>query len=501
MSGDSERNPAPLLRQAARGYRTTIVTQIVRVGCKLASVVIMARLVAPEGYGDFAMAAAVFWVLALFRDAGLGTAAIQAKSLSTSQMNGLFWAHLGMGGLLMAATWGLAPLVDMWFRTNAVSALLHPMSFAFLIIGAGGFVRAQLYREMRLAQANRLEAYSAVIGTTAMVAAGWAGADAFSFVVFLLVSELVATVLTWREISWRPSGGWQDSNLNALWRVGGNVTLNQLVTFLSSQLDAILIGRWFGAAAVGLYSRSTQLLTLPRQYIASPLSQIMLTTLARLKDDAGALSQHTARAVTNISHLVLPFYLVCIVLPVPTVKILLGEDWLAVAPLLQILAIGRAMNTLTAMAETVNIARDQGSRLVGAALMSLGGTTLAIVIGRKFGLSGIAWAVSIAQIIMVGPRLWWLLRDIPGSLRQYLRAIRGPLALSFITLISLSAFARMLETAPPWTTLGGAIVGAIGIGGIACAILPSIRREISDTFRFATGKFESSPSPRGEDST
>ncbi|MBT5901380.1 MAG: lipopolysaccharide biosynthesis protein [Opitutaceae bacterium] len=472
------------------------MTQIVRVVCKLVSVVVMARLVAPEGYGDFAMAAAVFWVLALFRDAGLGTATIQAKTLSPQQMNGLFWVQLGMGGLLMAATWGLAPLADIWFKTDSVSALLQPMSFAFLIIGAGGFARAQLYREMRLAEANRLESLSAVIGTGAMVGAGWAGANAYAFVVFLLVSELVANALAWREISWRPSVGWKNSGLKSLWRVGGHVTLNHLVTYLSTQLDAILIGRWFGATAVGLYSRSTQLLTLPRQYIASPLSQIMLTTLARLKDNADALSQHTSRAVTNISHLVLPFYLVCIVLPVPTVKILLGADWLAAAPLLQILAIGRAMNTLTSMAETVNIALDRSHRLVGAALMSLVATTVAIIIGQRFGLSGIAWAVSLAQIMMIGPRLWWLLRDIPGSLRQYLRAIRGPLALSAITVVSLSASARLLENAPVGFILGGAILAAIGTGGIIYLVSRFIRREIMDTMKFVTGKWDPGSSKR-----
>ncbi|MDB4473828.1 lipopolysaccharide biosynthesis protein [Opitutaceae bacterium] len=493
MNGDNESGSGHLLERAAQGYRTTIVTQVVRVVCKLVSVVVMARLVAPVGFGDFAMAAAVFGILALFRDAGLGTAAIQAKNLTPAQMNGLFWAHLGMGSLMAAATWGLAPLAASWFRSESVTALLHTMSIAFLIIGAGGFARSQLYREMRLTQANRLESISAVTGTIAMVGAAIGGAEAYAFVVFLIVSELLATVLAWLEIAWRPNGGWKGAGLGPLWRVGRHVTLNQLVSFFSTQLDAILIGRWFGAGAVGLYTRSSQLLTLPRLYIAGPLNQIMLTTLARLKNNPVAMTEHASKAVTSVSHLVLPFYLICIILPDPTIRVLLGSDWLEAAPLLQVLAAGRAVNTLTSMAETMNIALERTNRLAGAAAMSLVATALAIFIGRNFGLVGIAWAVSIAQIVTTAPRLWWLLRDVPGSLGRYLRAIRGPLILSMITMTGLAGGAILLENTAAWIQLIGALLAGIFANSITFAVSQSIRGELLATFKLVSGRYQINP--------
>ena len=98
--------------------------------------------------------------------------------------------------------------------------------------------------------------------------------------------------------------------------------------------------------------------------------------------------------------------------------------------------------------------------------------------------------------MMIGPRLWWLLRDIPGSLRQYLRAIRGPLALSAITVVSLSASARLLENAPVGFILGGAILAAIGTGGIIYLVSRFIRREIMDTMKFVTGKWDPGSSKR-----
>lgn len=494
MSGDAEETPSTLLQKAASGYRSTMATQVVRIACKLVSVVVMARLVAPAGYGDFAMAASVFWLIALLRDAGLGTAAIQAKSLTARQLNGLFWAHLGIGILLAGLTWISAPLAELWFKHETVSILLKTMSAAFLIMGAGGFMRAQLYREMRVPRANRLEAISAVVGTVAMVGAGYAGAGAYAFVVFLLVSELVATSLAWREVTWRPTAEWSGAELKPLWRVGRHVTLNHTLAFLATQLDAIVIGRWFGASAVGLYTRTGQLLTLPSLYVASPLNQVMLTTLSRLKNAAGTMDSHSWTAVTTVTHLALPFYVGCLVLPEPTVLLLLGDDWLAAAPLLQILAIGGAMTTITSMAQTMNIAMDRTDRLLGAALMGIVATVVALMIGGPFGLQGIAIAIATAQVLLVLPRLWWLLRDLPGSMRGYLAALSGPLMLAAGFAVGLAIGDHFATLFQMNLILRLALPLATSVPVLASIIFASekIRNELVDTYHLISGRVRSS---------
>src|SRR3954462_9496383 len=66
------------LTRAASGYRATLVSQGVRLACKIVGVVVLARLVSPAEHGVFAMAASVMFFFVLFRDFGLTAAAIQA---------------------------------------------------------------------------------------------------------------------------------------------------------------------------------------------------------------------------------------------------------------------------------------------------------------------------------------------------------------------------------------------------------------------------------------
>ena len=487
MSSGNEQTDS-ILKKAATGYRSTLFTQAIRVLCKIVSVVVMARIVAPEGFGQFAMAASAFWMLALFRDAGLGTAAVQARTLDQRQLNSLFSAHLLIGGVLTGLTWLVAPVVAHWFRSAPVTPIMQSMSGAFLIIGAGGFVRTQLQRNLQINRANRVEAIGAVVGTIAMVAAGMADFGPYSFVVFLLVSEGVSTVLAWRETTWRPNWTFHPGCLMPLWRVGRRVTLNQALAFLATQLDGAAIGRWFGSHSLGLYSRSSQLLTLPTQFIALPLGQVLVATLSRLSPTSDQFERHAANTVTPIAHLVLPCYALCIVMPDTTIHLLLGSDWLAASPLLRALAIGSAATTLILMAQSINIATGRTNRLTHAAAVTIPLTLVAIYLGFPYGVDGIALGVAGAQFLSAIPRLWWLLRDTPGAVRNYGSALIGPGITMAILMLGLSAGDRMggAMKSPALQLLIALGIALIALTAVA-TVLPRLRRELIATLQFIAG--------------
>ena len=494
MSGDADQPPEPVLKNAARGYRSTLATQVVRVGCKVISIVVMARLVAPTGYGNFAMAASVFWLLALFRDAGLGTAAIQAKKLNASQMTNLFWAQLIIGVVVAGLMWGMAPWAARWYRTDAIIPLVQVMSLAFVIIGLGGFMRTQLLREMRIARANRLEAIAAVVATFFMIVAGLLNAGAFSFVVFLIVSESVASGLAWRETTWRPSGRPNGRGLGQLWRVGYHITVHQSLTFLLSQLDSIAIGRWFGAHMIGLYNRTGQLLTLPTQYVAGPFGQVMLATLSRLKPNSPEFKQHAWNTVGHVSCLILPIYAVCIVLPEPTIQLLLGSDWLEAAALLRALAIGGAATAVTSLAQSVNVALGRTDRLIGAALIALPFLVAAIAWGAPHGVQGIANGIAGAHVLIALPRLWWLLRDFPGAFRSYCACLFLPVGIMIGFMVGLALGQSLVGNAAVWwVQLVAALPTATTLLILATLASPTLRRQFTKTWNFVTGRQSLSP--------
>ena len=69
-------------------------------------------------------------------------------------------------------------------------------------------------------------------------------------------------------------------------RFGGSVTLIGLIVYIAYNLEKILLGRWWGAQAVGLYGRAYQLINIPTDGLNTaagevrfPRSPVFRTTL------------------------------------------------------------------------------------------------------------------------------------------------------------------------------------------------------------------------------
>ena len=46
-------------------------------------------------------------------------------------------------------------------------------------------------------------------------------------------------------------------------RFGGTITLNGLIVYIAYNLDKVLVGRYYGPAALGIYGRAYELINLP----------------------------------------------------------------------------------------------------------------------------------------------------------------------------------------------------------------------------------------------
>src|ERR1700712_5699788 len=90
----------PLGQRAARGAVFTVVSQGAGLLIQLSSVVVLSRLLTPRDYGLVAIVLVVVAFGETFRDLGLSSASVQAKILTTSQRDNLFWVNTAIGALL-----------------------------------------------------------------------------------------------------------------------------------------------------------------------------------------------------------------------------------------------------------------------------------------------------------------------------------------------------------------------------------------------------------------
>src|SRR5215813_12459313 len=83
---------------------------------RIASLMVLARLLDPKDFGLLGMVTAFTGVLGLFRDFGLSSAAVQRVTVTEDQMSTLFWINIFLGALLGLVALSIAPAIAAFYH-------------------------------------------------------------------------------------------------------------------------------------------------------------------------------------------------------------------------------------------------------------------------------------------------------------------------------------------------------------------------------------------------
>ena len=127
----------------------TAVAQAAQFALNFLSIVVLARLLAPQDFGLVAMVATVMGFLRIFNDAGLSTATVQRDKITHAQVSNLFWANVALGGLASLVLAVSAPAIAWFYREPRLVGVTLALAITFLLSASTVQHLALLKRQMR----------------------------------------------------------------------------------------------------------------------------------------------------------------------------------------------------------------------------------------------------------------------------------------------------------------------------------------------------------------
>jgi PST family polysaccharide transporter len=190
-------------------------------------------------------------------------------------------------------------------------------------------------------------------------------------------------------------------------RFGGVATCNSFIVFLAWNADKILLGRFWGADALGLYGRAFQLVTLPVQQFERSLGAVAFPALSRIQHDAVRLAKTFLRAYSLHISLTIPITITCALFADEIVRIVLGPKWMAAAPIFRLLAPVALVFAVANPLSWLVLSKGQMGRLlsISAAVTPL--VIVGIVLGLSHGPEGVALGYASAMTLVLIPIAAW----------------------------------------------------------------------------------------------
>jgi O-antigen/teichoic acid export membrane protein len=445
-----------------------VASFLLRVG----SLVILARVLEPKDFGLVNMVTAFTGLLTWFRDFGLSSAVIQCSTVTKEQISTLFWINILVGGLLGLAVVAIAPAIAAFYGEPELFGVTAILATGFLFNAAGIQHSAMLQRQMRFTALAVIIVVSLILGNAVAISGAIAGYGYWALVAMSITCPLTATIGFWLVTGWIPGMPRWRAGIRSMIHFGGTLTLNGLVAYIAFNAEKIMIGRLWGADAIGLYGRAYQLVSIPTDNLNSAVGEVAFAALSRLQDDPVRHKRYFLKGLSLFLGLTLPITMICALYADDVVVVFLGPKWIETAAIVRLLAptiaIFAVINPLGWLIYSIGLV-GRGLRIALAiAPLMIAGYTL----GLPYGPKGVAFAYSAAMALWAIPVILWCVHGTAISFRDILLAVSAPLS-SAIPAGALALGVRLLcgpsVTPLPRLALGSSVLLVTFFGMLLCA--------------------------------
>ncbi|MFJ4039433.1 oligosaccharide flippase family protein [Microbacterium sp. NPDC090007] len=368
---------------------------------QVGGIILLARLIDPADFGLVSLGLALAGFAAVLGDFGLSLAALRAPSLSPAQRDLLFWINTGVGVAAAAAVTVAAGPASAAFGDPRLASVLLLLAPAFALRSASVQYRVELNRSGRLGTLAAVEFCGDALG---LVAAAVLAVNGYG-VVGLSAQGTIAAAITLAAAvccaGWMPRLPRRGVAVRSLLAFGGNTFVVHLLNYASANVGTVAVGAISGSGLLGLFSRANQLVNLPLEQLASPLTRIVIPALARA-NGADEVQDRLRRFQVLLCFPVLGYLSLLASTAAPAIHLILGAGWEPAAVFVPVLAVGAVFQTVGYVGYWAFVARGRPGLILGAEAV---GRSVMIVLAVLWAPGGPLW---VAGAIALGHAMVWV---------------------------------------------------------------------------------------------
>jgi PST family polysaccharide transporter len=192
-----------------------------------------------------------------------------------------------------------------------------------------------------------------------------------------------------------------------------------VLSYLTSNMDRVVIGRCLGKFSLGLYTRAFSIVALPTMQLVTPISSVMLPMFSRLREHPEQYRKVILSSLRLMVAVTAPAVALMVVCPDWFVGLLLGSKWMATASVLPIMAVGCATQFIPNNLGLILIVAGRFRQTLIWNVVNMMCIAVGIGVGLKHGLVGVAVGYVAAATIMRVPVFFAMVgKASPASARS-----------------------------------------------------------------------------------
>jgi len=429
-----------LKKLALRGAIWTFVGYGLSNVIRLASNLVLTRLLVPELFGLMALVYTFIIGLQLFSDIGLGPSVIQNKRGNDPDFLNTAWTLQVIRGFLL---W-LCCCIIAWPVANIYSEpqllLLIPIiGFTTVLSGLDSMALHTLNRKVDMRMVMLFEIGVQTIGVAMTIILALINPTVWALVIGSLTGATCRTVISHTLMPQRIPHrfNWDKSAVNEIISLGKWIFFSTAVMFLATQSDRLLLGKFVTLSFLGIYTIAFTLGDLPRKVNQKVYAKVLFPVMSKIADSPR--SELRLKIMKSRKIALLGLMLIVLVLAGGgdlIINFLYNENYSEAGWILSIIALGLWPNlladTLSPCLLAIGQPRYQAFGNFFSFLLILVGIPLSFaILSEDLARLGAVTSVALSEIPVY-------LAVVAGLIRERLSCIKQDIALTGLLIVLLS---------------------------------------------------------------
>lgn len=385
--------------------------------------IVLARLLAPADFGALVTISVFTGLAGFIAGGGMGQALVHAKKTTKDDYDIVFTLQLGIGCIIYAIFFVVAPSFAEYYNNPLYSDLLRVSALSFIFRPLANIPSSILYREMRFKEQTYIGIATLIFANGVSIYLAWIGYGVWSLILGGIASSVLAMIILIPLSRWRPGFSLDFRRGRDIARYGFLVSVTDILVYLRTQAGVFIISRTLGPTAVGLYNKGESLALIPHSFITGSVYQVLFRAMSSEQDNIDKCRYLFFRSVSLVAVYATPFYVGLLWLAEPFVRGIYGPKWVEASYVLFILALAWPFWLMGNLSGAVLAARNWLDREVLVQVSTLIVTVLAILIGLSYGIAGVAFAIAGAAVFSGFYNLWLALTCLEAHWTDYGRAL------------------------------------------------------------------------------
>ncbi len=324
---------------ALKGISWMGLLRVVTRGLALVKIAVLARILVPAQFGIYGIATLVLGFLEMLTETGINIFLIQKSKKVDEYVNSAWVVSIVRGFLIGILIFISAPFIANYFKNENAVFILYLVSVVPLV---RGFINPSCIKYQKNLEFNKQFSYDAVIFFVDAVFAiglGIITKSENSFVYAMIISTVLEVILSFIYFKPTPKFVFEKEKTMEVINRGKWITGAGIFNYLFQNLDDILVGRILGTASLGVYQQAYKISTLPVSEVGEVFNKVTFPIYVNLKEDKIRLRNAFLKTLLVICLFTIPFGILLFKFPKEIISLILGQNWVIAAPVMQLLAI------------------------------------------------------------------------------------------------------------------------------------------------------------------